>query len=71
MAKVPTKTGRPISWDTSQIGSLVREQYIKAQEYRDKIQANGDPEKLPAPDLRMEAWRKWMASAWSLTHSSA
>jgi imidazolonepropionase-like amidohydrolase len=35
--------------------SLVREQYIKAQEYREKIKrANGDPEKLPARDLALE-----------------
>jgi imidazolonepropionase-like amidohydrolase len=35
--------------------SLVREQYIKAQEYRDKIErAKGDPEKMPARDLGLE-----------------
>jgi len=36
--------------------ALVREQYVKAQEYRDKIvRAKGDPEKLPPRDLAMEA----------------
>ncbi len=35
--------------------ALVREQYIKAQEYRDKIQkAGGDASKLPPRDLKME-----------------
>ena len=35
--------------------ALVREEYIKAQEYRDKIKrANGDAEKLPARDLALE-----------------
>ena len=35
--------------------ALVREQFIKAQEYRDKVQkANGDASKMPARDLRME-----------------
>jgi imidazolonepropionase-like amidohydrolase len=35
--------------------ALVREQYIKAQEYRDKIdRAQGDPEKMPARDLGLE-----------------
>ncbi len=35
--------------------ALVREQFIKAQEYRDKIRtAAGDASKLPARDLRME-----------------
>jgi imidazolonepropionase-like amidohydrolase len=36
--------------------ALVREQYFKAQEYRDKTaRAKGDPEKLPPRDLPMEA----------------
>lgn len=35
--------------------ALVRAQFIKAREYRDKIaRANGDPEKMPARDLGME-----------------
>ncbi|SDR95406.1 amidohydrolase family protein [Opitutus sp. GAS368] len=35
--------------------ALVREEYIKAQEYRDKIKrANGDPEKMPPRDLALE-----------------
>ncbi len=36
--------------------ALVRERFIKAQEYRDKIaRAAGDPDKLPARDLGLEA----------------
>jgi len=36
--------------------ALVRDQFIKAQEYRDKIKkAAGDPTKVPARDLAMEA----------------
>lgn len=35
---------------------LVREQYIKAREYHDKIvRAEGDPEKMPPRDLNLEA----------------
>ena len=35
---------------------LVREQYIKAREYHDKIvRAAGDPAKLPPRDLNLEA----------------
>ncbi|MDI1320048.1 MAG: amidohydrolase family protein [bacterium] len=35
--------------------ALVREEYIKAQEYRDKIKrANGDAEKMPPRDLGLE-----------------
>lgn len=35
--------------------ALVREQFIKAQEYKAKLQrANGDPEKMPARDLALE-----------------
>jgi imidazolonepropionase-like amidohydrolase len=35
--------------------ALVREEYIKAQEYRDKIKrANGDAEKMPPRDLALE-----------------
>jgi imidazolonepropionase-like amidohydrolase len=46
----------PFPGTRAKSAALVREQYIKAQEYRDKIQrANGDPEKLPPRDLRMEA----------------
>jgi len=36
--------------------ALVREQFVKAIEYRDKIQkANGDASKMPPRDLRMES----------------
>ncbi|MGH7179914.1 MAG: amidohydrolase family protein, partial [Tepidisphaeraceae bacterium] len=36
--------------------ALVREQFVKAQEYREKIKrANGDPTKMPERDLSMEA----------------
>jgi len=42
--------------DEGESAALVREQFIKAQEYRDKIRAAaGDATKLPPRDLRMEA----------------
>lgn len=45
----------PFPGTRAKAAALVREQFIKAQEYRDKIRAaNGDASKLPARDLRME-----------------
>jgi imidazolonepropionase-like amidohydrolase len=36
--------------------ALIREQFIKAQDYREKIRkADGDPSKMPAPDLAMQS----------------
>lgn len=47
--------GKPFPGTRSKSAALVREQYIKAQEYRDKItRANGDPEKMPPRDLGLE-----------------
>ena len=47
---------KPFPGTRGKSAALVREQYIKAQEYRDKIAgADGDPEKTPARDLGMEA----------------
>lgn len=46
----------PFPGTRGKAAALVREQYIKAQEYRDKIKAaQGDASKMPARDLRMEA----------------
>ncbi|MGH9339970.1 MAG: amidohydrolase family protein [Acidobacteriota bacterium] len=46
----------PFPGTRAKSAALVREQFIKAQEYRNKIElANGDPEKAPARDLAMEA----------------
>lgn len=46
----------PFPGTRGKAAALVREQYIKAMEYRDKIrQANGDATKMPPRDLRMEA----------------
>ena len=46
----------PFPGTRAKSAALVREQYVKAQEYRDKIsRANGDAEKMPPRDLRMEA----------------
>ncbi|MEE2889881.1 MAG: amidohydrolase, partial [Planctomycetota bacterium] len=46
----------PFPGTRAKSAALVREAYVKAQEYRDKIaRAEGDPEKLPERDLRMEA----------------
>ena len=46
----------PFPGTRAKSAALVREAYIKAQEYRDKItRAAGDPDKMPERDLRMEA----------------
>ncbi len=45
----------PFPGTRAKSAALVREKFIKAQEYRDKIaRADGDPEKMPARDLAME-----------------
>ncbi len=45
----------PFPGTRAKSAALVREQYVKAEEYRDKIRrANGDPAKMPARDLNME-----------------
>ncbi len=45
----------PFPGTRAKSAALVREQYIKAQEYRDKIaRAKGDPDKLPPRDLGLE-----------------
>lgn len=45
----------PFPGTRAKSAALVREQYIKAREYQDKIaRAKGDPEKLPARDLGLE-----------------
>ncbi len=47
---------KPFPGTRGKSAALVRERYIKAQEYRDKIKrADGDPEKMPARDLGLEA----------------
>jgi imidazolonepropionase-like amidohydrolase len=46
----------PFPGTRAKSAALVREQFVKAQEYRDKIaRAKGDASKLPPRDLRMEA----------------
>jgi imidazolonepropionase-like amidohydrolase len=46
----------PFPGTRAKAAALVREQYVKAQEYKDKLkQAQTDPSKAPARDLRMEA----------------
>ncbi len=46
----------PFPGTRAKSASLVRQAYVKAQEYRDKIaRADGDAEKMPERDLRMEA----------------
>lgn len=46
----------PLPGTRGKSASLVRAQFVKAMEYRDKVRrANGDKEKLPARDLAMEA----------------
>ncbi len=46
----------PFPGTRAKSAALVREQYIKAQEYKAKIDAAaGDPEEMPSRDLKMEA----------------
>ena len=46
----------PFPGTRAKSAALVREQYVKAIEYRDKIKrADGDPAKMPERDLAMEA----------------
>lgn len=48
-------SGAPFPGTRGKSAALVRDLYIKAQQYRDKIRAaNGDAAKLPARDLGME-----------------
>jgi len=47
---------KPFPGTRGKSAALVREEYIKAQEYRDKIlRAAGDPEKMPPRDIGLEA----------------
>ena len=47
--------GGPFPGSRAKSAALVREQFIKAQEYRARRErANGDPEKMPARDLALE-----------------
>ncbi len=51
-----SQRAKPFPGTRGKSAALVREKYIKAQEYRDKVaRAAGDPDKLPARDLAMEA----------------
>jgi imidazolonepropionase-like amidohydrolase len=51
-----SRRAAPFPGTRAKSAALVREQYVKAQEYRDKLkQAASDPSKAPARDLRMEA----------------
>ena len=47
---------KPFPGTRGKSAALVRERFVKAQEYRDKIaRANGDPEKKPARDIGLDA----------------
>ena len=47
---------KPFPGTRGKSAALVREKYVKAQEYRDKIaRANGDPEKMPSRDIGLDA----------------
>jgi len=51
-----SRKAAPFPGTRAKSAALIREQYIKAQEYREKMQqAGGDASKLPARDLRLEA----------------
>lgn len=45
----------PFPGTRARSAALVREQFVKAQEYRDKISRTGDTAKLPPRDLALEA----------------
>jgi imidazolonepropionase-like amidohydrolase len=50
-----SRRSSPFPGTRGKSAAMVREQFVKAQEYRDKIAtANGDASKLPARDLRLE-----------------
>ena len=50
------RSSGPFPGTRAKSAALVREQFVKAQNYREKIRrANGDPEKMPPRDLAMEA----------------
>jgi imidazolonepropionase-like amidohydrolase len=51
-----SRRNSPFPGTRGKSAALVREQFVKAQEYRDKIRsANGDASKMPPRDLRLEA----------------
>jgi imidazolonepropionase-like amidohydrolase len=51
-----SRRASPFPGTRAKSAALDREQYVKAQEYRDKIlAAKSDPEKMPARDLNLEA----------------
>ena len=51
-----SRRAAPFPGTRAKSAALIREQFVKAREYRDKIQrAGGDPEKLPGRDLALEA----------------
>jgi imidazolonepropionase-like amidohydrolase len=51
-----SRRAAPFPGTRAKSAALDREQYVKAQEYRDKVAAaKGDPEKMPARDLNLEA----------------
>jgi imidazolonepropionase-like amidohydrolase len=51
-----SRRASPFPGTRAKSASLVREQYVKAQEYRNKLrEAAGDPSKTPPRDLRLEA----------------
>jgi imidazolonepropionase-like amidohydrolase len=52
----PQRDNPPFPGTRGKSAALVRELFVKAQEYRIKVEAaRGDPEKMPARDLGMEA----------------
>jgi imidazolonepropionase-like amidohydrolase len=51
-----SRRATPFPGSRAKSAALVRELFVKAQEYRDKVKkANGDNSKLPPRDLRLEA----------------
>lgn len=52
----PQRDAPPFPGTRGKAAALVREEYVKAEEYRDKIRkAAGDPDKMPSRDIGLDA----------------
>lgn len=70
----PLRSSPPWPGTRGKAAALVREQFVRAQEYRAKVQsatkADGtlDPDKAPARDLGLEALSKVLSGEWLVQH---
>ncbi len=52
----PLRPQPPFPQSRAQSAALVRQRYLQAEEYRDRVrEAEGDPDRMPARDLELEA----------------